>query len=121
MTNRAGGTAARQTPSANPNTTESHDPDGQDGAKADSKAAKTDSAPGLFVLAYEHNGVPAVELLGEDQAEARVSALTWGSKQHRAQREEDGLDPIEGGGTHQINRDDIHVYRLNASEVTDDF
>lgn len=75
--------------------------------------------PGLFVVSYTHGGTDHVELLGESQAEARVAALTYGSKQHVKQVEEDGGDPIEGGGTHQINRDDIHVYRLTTSEVTD--
>lgn len=106
---------------ATQNSTTEHAPDGAvaPDAKTDSHTAKKDTAPGLFVLSYVHNGVPAVELLAEDQAAARVSALTYGSKQHRKEREDNELDPIEGGGTHEINRKDIHVYRLNTSEVTD--
>lgn len=116
-------TARTQTPSANPKKPDDSPADDTDAksvdAKADSAAAKADTAPGLFVVAYEHNGVSHVELLAEDQAESRVSALTLGSKQQRKEREEENLDAIEGGGTHEINRNDIHVYRLNASEVTD--
>jgi hypothetical protein len=116
-----GGTATQRTPSANPQTTEPPADDQDQGAKADSNMAKSDhnKAPDLFVIAYDHGGASHVELLSEGQAEARVSALTWGSKQHRKDREENDLDAIEGGGTHEINRDDMHVYRLNATEVTD--
>jgi hypothetical protein len=87
--------------------------------KADSADAKRPT-PGLYVVVYEQaGGGQSVELLSEDQAAARVGALTYGSKQHRKELEADDQELPEGGGSHEINRKDIHVYRLSTSEVTD--
>jgi hypothetical protein len=84
----------------------------------DSAEAKR-SAPGVYVVVYEHNGTESVELLSDNQAAARVGALTYGSKQHRQELEKDDQDLPEGGGSHEINRRDIKVYRLSTTEVTD--
>jgi hypothetical protein len=84
-------------------------------AKDDSATAKSEPKRGLFVVV-----TPAgVQLHTEETAEAAVSTLTYGSKQHRKEAEANGDELPEGGGSHEINRDDIHVYRLSATEVHD--
>lgn len=93
-----------------------------DPAKADSGKVKADDqkAPGLFVVvAQPREGAQLVELHSEETAAARVSALTYGSKQHKKEAEEADETIQDGGGTHEINRRDVHVYRLNTTEVTD--
>jgi len=112
-------------PSANPEHPDPHAPDGgnhPDDAKADSAAAKSDPS-GVYVLAFTPNGGGAqvVELHTEETAASRVSLLTYASKQHRRELA-DADEPSElpeGGGSHEINRKDIKVYKLSSSEVTD--
>ena len=111
-----------RTPSANPQHSKS---DEADNAKQDSatvKAADETAGPdrGLYVIvAQQREGDPIVEFHGGQTAAARVAQLTYGSKQHRAQVADEGSEVPEGGGSHEINRDDIQVHRLNTTEVTD--
>lgn len=77
-------------------------------------------APGLFVIvAQPREGGQIVELHSEETAAARLSMLTYASKQHRKEAEEADEPLPDGGGSHEINRRDIHVYRLSTTEVTD--
>lgn len=97
-----------------PNTPTPHAPDG-DNHPDDAKAPADDKlpgGPGLYVLAY--GGL--VELHTHETAEARYQALTYGSKQHRkaVDADDDAPDLPEGGGSHEINGDDITVYKLGA-------
>jgi hypothetical protein len=113
-------TGPTQTPSANPQRPDDgHAPD----AKADSRTAKSepaDKGPGLFVVvAQPREGGQIVELHSDESAEARVSMLTYGSKQHRKEAEDAEEQLPDGGGSHEINRRDIHVFKLNATEVSD--
>jgi hypothetical protein len=91
-------------------------------AEVDAKDSKTaETKPGLFVIVFNspYGGAQLVELHGEETAASRVSALTYGSKQHRKEAEEAEETLPDGGGNTEINRRDIHVYRLGATEVTD--
>jgi hypothetical protein len=112
-----------ETPSANPQRpADPHEyaPDGGHGpesAKDDSQTAKQDDGSGLYVVVAQDGAM--VELHSEASAEARVSQLTWGSRQHRKEAEEADTDIPEGGGSHELNRKDIKVYKLTTTEVTD--
>lgn len=120
-------TPPEATPSENPAhaPVDPHAPDGgnrpDDAAKTDSKTAKAeDKSPGLYVIvAPTRAGGQSVELHSEESAESQVSMLTFGSKQHRQEAEKAGDEVPDGGGSHEINRRDIRVYKLNATEVTD--
>lgn len=99
-------------PSANPQT--------KPAASSDSSDESSATPVGFYIImAQQREGNALVELHTHETAEARVAHLTHGSKQHRAQLEEAGEALPEGGGAHEINRDDIIVHRLNTSEVTD--
>lgn len=93
-------------------------------AKADSAEAKKDTGLSLYVVVFETESAgQVVELHTSETAEARVSALAWGSKQHLKEFR-DALDDRdatlpEGGGTHEIDRKDIHVFKLSATEITE--
>lgn len=109
---------AAETPSANPQRPD--DPAKQDSADAKSESSGGAKRPDLFVIvAQPREGAQLVELHAQDTAQARVSLLTHNSRQHRKEAEEADEAPPEGGGSHEINRSDIHVYKLNATEVTD--
>lgn len=90
--------------------------------KADSAAVKDDAPDnGLYVVVFPINGGgQGVELHTSETAAARVSLLTYGSKQHRKEvADRDEPDLPEGGGAHEINRADITVFKLGTSVVTD--
>lgn len=91
-------------------------------AKDDSAEVKSEKTPGLYVIIHQpREGAQLVELHTDETAEARVSALTFASKQHRREMD-DAETPIPddaGGGSHEINRRDIKVYKLGTTEVTD--
>lgn len=83
------------------------------------KRKPADKSPGLFVIVFNNpNGGQVAELCSEEQAAARVSDLTYGSKQHRKEAEDNDEPLPDGGGSYELNRRDIHVYRLGATEVT---
>jgi hypothetical protein len=91
--------------------------------KSDPATVKADDSPGLYVVAFAdpHTGAQIAELHTDETAEARVTGLTYGSKQHRKAVDDDdeAADLPEGGGSHEINRKDVRVYKLNTTEVTD--
>ncbi len=98
--------------------------DKTDPAKADSAAAKSepaDKAPGLYAIVFTnpYGGGTVCELHPEETASSRVSERTWGSKQHRKEAADNDEELPDGGGAHELNRKDIHVYRLGATPVTD--
>lgn len=88
-------------------------------------ATDSDQDPGhvdLYAVVFDGpDGSRQLEWHTDHTAEARVRTLTYGSKQSRKEAEAEGAEIPEGGGTHEINRDDIHVFKLNAavSKVTD--
>jgi hypothetical protein len=115
-----------QTPSANPERPDADAPDLRD-EPDDSANVKASEPPapdpsGLYVVvATPREGAQLVELHTDETAASRVSLLTYGSKQHRKELadSQDGGELPDGGGTHEINRRDIKVYRLSTTEVTD--
>lgn len=99
------------------------EPPAPDEAKADSGKVKADDPSGLYVVVYTlpGGGGAQVELHSEETAAARVSLLTYASKQHRKELA-DADEPSElpeGGGVFELNRRDIKVYKLGTTEVTD--
>lgn len=112
-----------ETPSANPDRPDADKPD----AKDDSANVKANEPPapdpsGLYVVvATPREGAQLVELHTHETAEARVSLLTYASKQHRKELadQEEPVELPEGGGSHEINRKNIKVYKLGTTEVTD--
>ncbi len=94
-----------------------------DPAKADSAAAKSElgtKSPGLFlIVAQPREGGQIIEIHTDETAESRVSELTYGSKQHRKEADEADELVQDGGGSYEINRRDVRVWRLGATEVTD--
>lgn len=109
-----------KTPSANPRRP---DEDQAPDAAGKVKAADQPEAPGLFVVAFSdpHSGAQIAELHTDETAGARVAGLTYGSKQHRKEidADDEAADLPDGGGSHEINRKDVRVYKLNTTEVTD--
>lgn len=79
-------------------------------AKDDSAEAKSDSGEGLYVIvATTREGQRLTELHDHESAEARYHQLTY-------RGEEQGDGTFHGGGSFEIKHDDVHVYKLSASD-----
>jgi hypothetical protein len=72
----------------------------------------------FLVIARHRDGRQTTEIHTGETVQSYVGSLTYGSKQHRAQCERDEIELPEGGGSHEINRRDIRVLKLDTTEVT---
>jgi hypothetical protein len=95
-------------------------------AKTDSYDAKTDSgiepaddSDAVYLVVAKHrDGRTTTEFHTGETVGSYVSTLTWGSKQHRQECEREDRELPEGGGAYEINRKDVRVLKLAATEVT---